>query len=106
MTTNWCTLRYHHGGEFVRTKIVRYLNRMVEELEEDMDRICYWMFLRTIKYLGYDIKKHMKLFYLEGRKTLTYELKVLVSDSDCHTPNLRCDRPEANINLCLRSLAY
>ena len=35
------------------------------------------------------------------------ELKELKTQlQDCHTPNPGCDRPEANINLCLRSLAY
>ena len=82
MTTNWCTTRYHHEGKFVKTRKVRYLNGMVEKLEEDVDRISYWMILGIIKYLGYDISKSFKVYYLEGRKTLSNGLKELGNDND------------------------
>ena len=55
---------------------------MVEELKEDMDRICYWTLLETDKYLGYDISRSLKLYYLEDGKTLTNGLKVLATDTD------------------------
>ena len=34
------------------------------------------------------------------------KFKSCRSMTNCHTPNPGCDRPEANINPCLRSLAY
>ena len=55
---------------------------MVEELDENVDMISYWTLLGTIKYLGYDISKSFKVYYLEGGKTLTNGLKELGTDND------------------------
>ena len=82
MTTNWCRARYHHGGKFESSGTVTYLNGIVEELEEDVDRMSYSTLLGTIKYLGYDISKSFKVYYLEHGKTLGNGLKELGSDND------------------------
>ena len=82
MTTNWCRTKYYDGGKFERSGIVRYLNRIVKELEEDVDRMSYWTLLGTIKYLGYDISKSFKVYYLECGKTLSNRLKELGFDND------------------------
>ena len=80
MTNTICTTRYHHGGQFLRMGrrgTVRYINGTVIEFDDDIDRLCYWGLLGTIKFLGYDISKSTKVYYLEARKTMTCGLMLI-----------------------------
>ena len=52
------------------------------EFDENVDRLCYWSLLGTVKFLRYDISKSIKLYYLEVGKTMTSGLKLIGNDKD------------------------
>ena len=41
---------------------------------------------------------------IDGCAMLEFGFSLVSVEGPCHTPNPGCDRPEANIHLCLRSL--
>ena len=61
---------------------MRYINGTVIEFDEDVDRLCYWGLLGIVKFLGYDLSKSTKLYYLKARKTMTCGLKLIGNDID------------------------
>ena len=77
-----CTARYHHRGKFLRRGRLKYIGVTVIEFEKDVDRICYWNLLGTVKFLGYDLSKSTKLYYLEAGKTMSSGLKLIGNDRD------------------------
>ncbi|KAK8556149.1 hypothetical protein V6N12_002562 [Hibiscus sabdariffa] len=80
MSTSVCKLRYHHGGKFLRTPTVQYINGTEVEYDEDIDCICYWTILGAVKSLGYDIGMAVKVYYVEEGKSLDGGLKLILDD--------------------------
>ena len=82
MSVILCIARYHHGVEFLRRGWLKYIGGTVIEFEEDVDKLCYWNLLGTVKFLGYDLSKSTKLYYLEAGKTMSSVLKLISNDRD------------------------
>lgn len=63
-------IKYHHGGTLLREGKVTYVDGIVNEFVVDPDKICYWDLLGDMKELGYDVKKNVKMSYIDGEGAL------------------------------------
>ncbi|XVF65088.1 hypothetical protein PTKIN_Ptkin09bG0218700 [Pterospermum kingtungense] len=75
--------RYHYGGQFLRSRNVRYMNGSIRVQDEDLDRLCFWDLMATAKKLGYNLDNYsVNIYYLKVGQTLVKGLKLIANDGD------------------------